>query len=205
MNNIKIIVFDLYNTLIEIKESNNFFLKLFKTSKNGFGLNVIAYLELIMTREIDDVMTILPIEFKELYYKNEVDLEKELDSIVVYKEVFSVLEELKKDFQIFLISNLASPYKKPVFETNLYTYFDGLFFSCDYGALKPNERIFKEVEKFTGNTKNEIVMIGDSFKSDVIGAKNIGWKYLKINRREKLLKEYEISDLSQIKKQIDVI
>jgi len=43
-------------------------------------------------------------------------------------------------------------------------------------------------------------MIGDPEKSDIQGAKNMNWNYLKINRRSNNLKEYEIRDLREIKK-----
>ena len=182
MNNIKTIVFDLYNTLIEIKESNHFFLELFRNSKNGFDLEISAYLRLIMTVDIDELLDILPQEFENLYNKNIAELEKELDSVFIYDEVFDVLKDLKKDFTIFLISNLASPYKEPVFINGLDTFFDEMIFSSDYGYVKPNQEIFKEVEIITKNNPNEILMIGDSFKSDIVGANTMGWNYLQIKR-----------------------
>ncbi len=202
MNTIKVIVFDLYNTLIEIKESNHFFLELFKLSQNGFNLNLPEYFNLVMTKDIENIINILPSEFKELFDKRSILLEKEINSVVVYKEVFKVLEDLKKDFRIFLISNLASPYKIPVFENNLNQYFEGMIFSCDYGILKPNEKIFREVEKLTKHEANEIVMIGDSLKSDILGAQHIGWRYLKVNRHSNLSKDYEIKSLNEIKKRL---
>lgn len=198
MNNIKTIVFDLYNTLIEIKESNHFFLKLFKISQNGFDMDVSAYLQLVMKNDLSELRDILPPEFSTLYDKNLPELEQELDSIVIYEEVLHVLEDLKKHFQVFLISNLASPYKEPVFYNNLDQYFEKMIFSCDYGFLKPNKEIFKEIEKFTSNKPNEILMVGDSFKSDIVGAKNMGWNYLKISRYTPISKDYEIKNLNEI-------
>lgn len=202
MNNIKTIVFDLYNTLIEIKESNHFFLKLFKLSYNGFNMSLPVYLNLVMTKDFKDLINILPSEFEELFDKNRIILETELNSIVVYKETYNTLESLKKDFRLFLISNLASPYKSPVFEKNLEQYFEGIIFSCDYGFLKPNQEIFREVERLTKNEASEILMVGDSFKSDIRGAQNMAWNYLKINRNGRLSKDYEIKDLNEIKKHI---
>ncbi|WP_196909114.1 MULTISPECIES: HAD family hydrolase [unclassified Aquimarina] len=198
MNNIKTIVFDLYNTLIEIKESNHFFLKLFKISQNGFDMDVSAYLQLVMKNDLSELRDILPPEFSTLYDKNLPELEQELDSIVIYEEVLHVLEDLKKHFRVFLISNLASPYKEPVFYNNLDQYFEKMIFSCDYGFLKPNKEIFKEIEKFTSNKPNEILMVGDSFKSDIVGAKNMGWNYLKISRYTPISKDYEIKNLNEI-------
>ncbi|WP_106792736.1 HAD family hydrolase [Aquimarina sp. Aq78] len=202
MNNIKTIVFDLYNTLIEIKESNHFFLKLFKTSQNGFDMDVSAYLQLMMKNDLNQLRDILPPEFSTLYDKKLPELERELNSIVIYEEVFNVLKDLKKDFRIFLISNLASPYKEPVFYNNLDQYFEKMVFSCDHGFLKPDKEIFEEIEKLTSHKPNEILMVGDSFKSDIVGAKNMEWNYLRINRYTPISKEYEIKNLNEIKKHI---
>ncbi|WP_338762897.1 HAD family hydrolase [Bernardetia sp. ABR2-2B] len=200
MTNIKTIVFDLYNTLIEIKEPSNFFLKLFRTSKNGFDLEVKAYLRLIMTVDIDELMDVLPSEFENLYNENRHTLESELRSVVVYEEVIDMLEELKKDFTIFLISNLASPYKEPTFKFGLDKFFDKMIFSSDYGYVKPNQEIFKEIEIIAKNNPNEILMIGDSFKSDIVGANTMGWNYLQIKRDGNILKDYEIQNLTEIRK-----
>ncbi len=205
MNKIKTIVFDLYNTLIEIKKSNHFFLKLFKTSQDGFGMGSSSYLQLVMKNDVEELKSILPSEFSSLYNERISDLTKELDSIIVYPEVLDVLRDLKQDFRIFLISNLASPYKKPVFSNNLDQYFEKMIFSCDYRFLKPDNEIFKEIEKITEDKPNEILMIGDSLKSDIIGAKNMGWNYLKINRNAPISKDYEIKDLNEIKKQIIIL
>ncbi|MFT5617639.1 MAG: HAD superfamily hydrolase (TIGR01549 family) [Arenicella sp.] len=199
MNNIKVIVFDLYNTLIEVKEQNHFFLKLFKLSARSFDIELPSYLKLVMTKNIEELITILPVEFEGLFSKNHTILEQELDSIIVYKEVYEVLESLKQEFRVFLISNLASPYKQPVFEKNLAEYFEEMIFSCDYGILKPNQEIFREVERLTKNKGDEILMIGDSFKSDIVGAKNMNWNYLQINRQKHSGKEYEIRNLNEIK------
>lgn len=200
MNNIKAIVFDLYNTLIEIKKPNHFFLKLFKISQDGFGMDVSSYLQLVMKNDIEELRGLLPIEFSSLYDERIIDLTNELDSIVIYNEVIDVLKDLKQDFRIFLISNLASPYKKRVFSNNLNHYFEKMIFSCDYGVLKPNNEIFKEIERITECKPNEILMIGDSFKSDIIGARNMKWNYLKINRITSVLKNYEIKNLNEIRK-----
>ncbi len=202
MNNIKTIVFDLYNTLIQIKKSNHFFLKLFKTSQDGFGMDASSYLQLVMKNDVEELRSILPTEFSSLYDERFTDLTEELDSIVMYTEVIDVLQDLKQDFRIFMISNLASPYKKPVFSNNLDQYFEKMIFSCDYGFVKPDKEIFKEIEKITEDKPNEILMIGDSFKSDIIGAKNMKWNYLKINRNTPISKDYEIKDLSEIKTHI---
>lgn len=200
MKEIKTIVFDLYGTLVEIKESKHFFMKLFKSSKDNFGVTISEYLQIVMKNDLENVTRLLTIEFEELYNKNSAELTQELKSVEVYNEVFKVLEELKKSYQIYLISNLAAPYKKPVYEIGLDKYFEKMIFSCEYGFIKPEKEIFKLVEEFSGSAPNEILMIGDSFQSDVTGAKNMNWKFLHLVRQSDVNNNYEIKGLNELER-----
>ena len=202
MKNIKTIVFDLYNTLVEIKESNHFFLNVYKSSQNGFGITVSRYLQIVMKHELTELKSILPSEFSLLYNEKLPNLEREIKSIILYKEVIHVLEFLKNDYRIFLISNLASPYIEPVYNFKIDKYFEKMIFSCDCNLLKPEKNIFKKIEQITANKSNEILMIGDSFKSDILGAKNMGWSFLKVNRYNPISKDYEIKNLNELKKRL---
>jgi len=67
MNDTKIIVFDCYNTLIKIKESNHFFLKLYRSSQNGFGIDVLTYLQIVLKNNESELKNNLPSEFCNLY------------------------------------------------------------------------------------------------------------------------------------------
>ncbi len=78
MKTTKIIVFDLYNTLVEIKKPSKFFLRLFKEAKTGFNLDISSYLNLVMTKDIEELKQILPPDFDELYTKNKNLLNSEL-------------------------------------------------------------------------------------------------------------------------------
>ncbi|MEH0154457.1 HAD family hydrolase [Limibacter armeniacum] len=202
MNKVNTIVFDLYNTLIKIKEPRHFFLNLFNKSENGFDLDLASYTRLLMTKDLREVVESLPSEFEELYNRYLIDLEDELKSVVVFDEVPFVLNELRPEFQLCLISNLASPYKKPFFDNGLEQYFDKVIFSSDYGFLKPERTIFKKLEDLTGNKADEVLMVGDSLKSDVEGAKKMGWHYLRVKRTGIVENRSEIKDLSAVIKHI---
>lgn len=195
---IKVIVFDLYNTLVKIHNNQHFFAKIYRDSKDGFGLSLTDFTSLLMENEVEDVFHQLSPDFKNHYDQNIQILEDELPSIEVFEETIEVLEELKKDHQLYLISNLASPYKGAVTQLKLDRYFSQLIYSCDVGFQKPNPAIFKLVEKHSGFSKNEILMVGDSFKSDVQGAQQMGWKYLRINRKSDNTREKEIKSLREI-------
>ena len=199
---IKVIVFDLYNTLIEIKNKNHYYLKLHKLSRNGFDMNLMDYLNLTMKKNTNELFLLLPTDFKELFEKNISILNNELESIKTYDETLKVLEELSQNFKIYLISNIATPYKKPVYDLGLNNYFTKMIFSCDYGLIKPDIDIFELIEMETKCNKKEILMIGDSEKSDINGAQKMKWNFLKINRNKVQRLGYEINSLNEIKQYI---
>ena len=96
MENIKVIVFDLYNTLVEIKDNRNFFLDLYKSSLNGFNVDIQTYFTYVLIMKKKDLFSEMPEEFSRLYKVKQENLISELESVVVYKEVNSVLEKLNK-------------------------------------------------------------------------------------------------------------
>lgn len=174
MKNIKVIVFDLYNTLVEITSNNRFFNKLYKESVTGFDLDISSYLHLVMTKNEDELFKILPNEFLKSFTDNQHVLNEELNSVIVFNDVLKSLSELKENYKLFLISNLAFPYKKPVYNLGLDHFFEDMIFSCDFGYVKPNEKIFQEIERITQVQPEQILMIGDSLKSDIEGANKVG-------------------------------
>ncbi|WP_299713133.1 HAD family hydrolase [uncultured Tenacibaculum sp.] len=200
MKNIKVIVFDLYNTLVEIRNNNKFFLQLYKESLNGFNIDISLYLELVMTKNEEELFEVLPDEFYELFRKYEYVLNEEVNSIFIYDEVLNSLQELQKKHRLFLISNLAFPYKKPAYNLGLYSYFETMIFSCDFGHMKPDEKIFREIEKRTKVESEEVLMIGDSLKSDIKGAEKMGWKSIQIDRKTNSNNLKAIKDLTQLNK-----
>jgi len=202
MKEIKVIVFDLYNTLMFIKNSKHFFVKLYKASTNGFNMNLHKYLNVLMTTDLQEVILKLPLEFKQLYIENIDVLAEELSSVTVYDDVFKELRCLSEIYRICLISNLASPYKEPVFTTKLNEFLEEMIFSCDFGFMKPNSVIFREIENRCNVQSNEILMVGDSFKSDILGAKKAGWHSLRLNRNNSFVLENDIQNLKDLKQML---
>ena len=196
---IKLIVFNLYNTLIRIKKRNFFLNNLYRNSEClQSKYNLKEFQHALLTSSLNLVIkscSKLTINYYEKNYKN---LEAELNSIVVIENVLQVLEILSKDYKIGLISNLATPYKKPFYNNRLSHYFDYLVFSCDVGLQKPDKNIFKKMEEMSDFEGAEILMIGDSFKSDYLGSQNVGWRSLRIINGRKKKEKYDIESLEEI-------
>ncbi len=88
-----------------------------------------------------------------------------------------VLNELSKVHKLGLISNVwceSIYFKERLKEEEVYDLFDLLIFSTDHGAIKPSSKLFEIAINHFGMKPNELVYIGDNYKRDVIGAKNVG-------------------------------
>ena len=83
--------------------------------------------------------------------------------VALYPDTIPALERARADgYALALLSNLASPYRAPVFELGLDRHFDTLVFSCEVGMAKPEPGIFALVSAKLGIPPAELVMIGDS-------------------------------------------
>ncbi len=201
---IKAVIFDLYGTLIEIKE------------KRYPYQNLVAEIGLSLEEKISAYGTILKGDhqsLKELAYKikptRKIDtrryesmLSKELNSVEIYDDVKETLKELKSSgIRLGLISNLATPYKKPFYNLGLDKYIDEALFSCEEGIRKPDIEIYKRMARRLGALPSETIMAGDSLKNDVIGAHEAGLNAIYLdreNKEKKYLNYKRISSLTEI-------
>jgi len=97
---------------------------------------------------------------------------------------FILLDELKKDYNIYLLSNtnqihldyvmreLKEVYQIDNFEDR---FFDQCFYSHKMNAWKPEKEIYKQVEATIGLERSEFIFIDDN-SNNVIGAKELGWR-----------------------------
>ncbi|MDP3149497.1 MAG: HAD family phosphatase [Ignavibacteria bacterium] len=100
----------------------------------------------------------------------------------IYSEVFTVnqsvaslLQKLKKNYKLVLLSNTNAIHKKYGWEQyGFIKYFDKLILSHEVNAVKPEEKIYKAVETFTRLLPEEHIFIDDVLEY-VNGAKNLGW------------------------------
>lgn len=174
---IKSIIFDLYGTLVtqgDVDIYHGFF--------NSLGLSrddIFKWLNKSMTQEYDSFHDII----KELKINTNIDIDKyqnllddDVRGVCVFSDTYTVLDRLSKKYNLYLLSNAGTPYKQPYFDLDLDKYFKKPFFSCECGMRKPDIEFYNMVVDYGGLNKNEIIMIGDSYKSDFLGAQNAGIK-----------------------------
>jgi len=87
----------------------------------------------------------------------------------LYDNTLSVLETLKRDGKkIFLLSNAQELFTVPELEMNgLYDFFDDIFISSVKGVKKPQKQFMEMLLEENKLDKNESVMIGNDFQSDI--------------------------------------
>ena len=111
-------------------------------------------------------------------------------------DVISLLPILKKKYKLFLLSNTDSIHKKYGWEKYKFlSNFDSLILSFEVGSVKPEEKIYRAVEKASGLSSEEHLFI-DDIQEYVDGAKNIGWDAVQFVNYRKLvndLKERKVS------------
>jgi putative hydrolase of the HAD superfamily len=122
----------------------------------------------------------------------------------VYEETFEVLDKLKDNYQLILITN-GSPnlqHTKLALTPELIPYFDHIVISGDFGKGKPDPSIFEYALSRLSLQKEDVIMVGDNLMTDILGANRVGIKSVWINRHQKdrneVIPTYEIHHLKEL-------
>jgi len=178
----KAIIFDLYDTLIyssvKLKPYKKFFLNAGLTLEElNDCVNMVMIKEF---KNFEELKNRIKPDLKVDLSVFENDLKEELESTVLFDDTLEVLEQLSKKYELFLFSNLATPYKQPFYSLGLDAYIKNPYFSCEIGYKKPDlngyDYVASEIEKLTGIEKKDLLMVGDNKVSDFQGAQNAGIK-----------------------------
>lgn len=100
------------------------------------------------------------------------------DTIVFCDNSKEILCELKGKIKQYAVSNgTIIAQNKKLKKSGLDVIFDGIFLSEELGVEKPNQEFFNQVFEKTGLTNTEeIVIVGDSLTSDMLGGFKAGIK-----------------------------
>ena len=145
----------------------------------------------------------------------ELDIKKEIfndlfveflyDEVEMVDGIENLLSYLWDKYKIYAASNgLYDMQVNRIKKSNLSKYFKDIFVSDKIGYEKPDERFFNKIMDITKYSNNDLIMIGDSIKSDIIGAKNSNIKSIYFNKENKKISDknftYQVKNLSEIKK-----
>ncbi|MDO9000006.1 MAG: YjjG family noncanonical pyrimidine nucleotidase [Bacteroidota bacterium] len=111
------------------------------------------------------------------------------------------LNYLKQNYHLHIITNGFKEIQGIKIEScGLKDYFKNIIISEEHQLSKPEEKIFRLAEDFAFAKKEECVMIGDNFESDVEGALNAGWKAIYFAPENSIInKGSHIKNLSELK------
>lgn len=210
---IKLIVFDLWNTLIPNTIDWPFLFSSIKNQGVSLGDYLARYehstqlknyknfneLRKDFLKEFGEDSAVLEAELYEVFTNR-------LDRVCFFPSVVNVLEKLRKDgYKLALLSNTESiAFDKVDKKLNVSKYFDFLGLSYKIGAIKPDKRMFLSVLKHFKVKESEALMVGDSLRSDISGAQSVGMHNAWINRKglsfdlAKVKPEFELNTLKNI-------
>jgi len=109
---------------------------------------------------------------------NAVYLKHRFEDVELFDDVLPVLDELRADYVVGLLSN-GNSYPE---RTGLPGIFQFVVFSQDYGVEKPDPRIFSIALDRAGCSNRQLIHVGDSLSNDVAGARASGIRSVWLNR-----------------------
>lgn len=131
--------------------------------------------------------------------------EERKKSPFVYEETFEVLDQLKGNYDLVLLTN-GSPslqQTKLTITPEIAPYFSRIVVSGAFGKGKPDPSIFEHVLEKCGISPKEALMVGDNLMTDILGASRVGIPSVWINREntpehDDVKATYEIDNLKQL-------
>jgi len=215
---IKVVVFDLWNTLIPttidwplvfslVKKNNP------KNKDVNVGDFIRRYEEVTQLKKYSTFEEFRS-EFVKSFDGDAFLLEQELceifinrlDKIHFFEDALFALKKLKKEgYKIALLTNTENlAFEKVNSVLNISQYFDFLGLSYEIEAVKPDKKMYLSVINHFNVKPSECLMIGDSLRSDITGAVGVGMHAAWINRPgksydlAKITPEFELNTLKDI-------
>ncbi len=124
-------------------------------------------------------------------------VEQSPQKTTVYEYANEILTYLSKKYRLHIITNgfKEIQYVK-LNNTGLIRYFDNVFTSDVIGYNKPHPGIFHHAVSSLNAKKEECIMIGDDFKSDILGARNSDIDQVFFNHKDAV---YDVKPTYEIK------
>ena len=132
-------------------------------------------------------------------------IENRKKSPFLYEETFHVLDALKKDYTLVLITNGSPSLQQTKLDITpeLVPYFDEIIISGGFGVGKPDSTIFEHALELCQLKPEEAMMVGDNRMTDIKGANAVGIPSVWINHDnepaiDEVTPTYEISSLGEL-------
>lgn len=104
----------------------------------------------------------------------------------VFPESLRLLDHLG-DMPKGIVSNAQRVFsEQELRHLGLYHHFDTVVFSSDHGYKKPDERLFRKALEPMGLRPGEVLFIGDSYENDILAPRRIGMRSMFIHEAWKI-------------------
>ncbi|MCX6672372.1 MAG: HAD family hydrolase [Methanothrix sp.] len=110
-----------------------------------------------------------------------------LHRLQLFPQSLQLLQELKSYPKVIVSNGQRSFSEQEMRYFGLYEQFTHVIFSSDFGHKKPDPRIFLEAAKLMGREPEEVMCIGDSFDNDIVPSSRLGMKAMHIEEAWTLL------------------
>ncbi len=111
------------------------------------------------------------------------------------ENVISLLPILKKKYKLYLLSNTNIIHQKYGYQHyEFLKMFDKLFLSHEVGFVKPEEGIYRAVEKYSGLPSQEHLFI-DDIKEYTDAAIKLGWDAIQFTGYDDLVKNFKVKGI----------
>ena len=120
-------------------------------------------------------------------------------------ETFKVLDELKGNYKLLLLTNGCPSLQQEKIDgvPELTPYFDHIIISGTFGKGKPDSSIFHHALEQLDVQPEEALMVGDKLTTDIKGSLSVGMHAVWVNRtgyvrNDEIVPNYEIKHLSEL-------
>lgn len=111
------------------------------------------------------------------YFQTHLSLDSQMEKVLDYLS--------DKNYLIGLLSNGSVKHQhKKIDQLSLSKWIkpEHQFVSGHFGIDKPDPNLFLEVEKIVPKPKETLIMIGDSYENDILGARKVGWQSIFLDK-----------------------
>lgn len=137
----------------------------------------------------------LPAEFFPAVY----DRFAEADTWRIFDDVLPALEALtRRGLRLGVVSNWDDRLRPLLARLGLARWFSSMVVSYEFGAAKPDPRVFRQAATELGVTPGELLHVGDSHAMDVLGAESFGATGRQVVRRGPANQPWQIRSLLEL-------
>lgn len=173
------ILFDLGNTLYD--ETNSDYERVITLiEKNEFSISPGEFLEQMQNGA--SAYAASPFVYARKHFGIEIDQPYSSEKEVLFDGVCDVLKELSKKYHLGILANQPSSTLERLKKDRIYQYFDLCLLSETENLFKPDIKFFEYAIKKTNCIPSKIVMVGDRLDNDVMPAKKVGMKTIRIKQ-----------------------